>query len=74
MFGKLGMPVPSWLVYLRENKMMMFAGFMIIGQVSGQLVSTGAFEIELDGRVVFSKLKLGRMPDTNDIITAFSSL
>lgn len=73
-FEKMGWPLPDFHAQLKENKMMMFLGFMMLGQLSGQLIATGAFEIELDGNVVFSKLELGRMPNTDDIISAMDSL
>jgi selT/selW/selH-like putative selenoprotein len=73
-FNKLGWALPQFHTYMKDNKMMMFFGFMMIGNMAGQLVATGAFEIELDGQVVFSKLNLGRMPETADIMTAMSSL
>lgn len=70
----VGVEMPAVHAALKDNKMMMVIAFMIVGQISGQLVATGAFELEVNGVVVYSKLKLGRMPTGNDIIRAMGKV
>jgi selT/selW/selH-like putative selenoprotein len=38
--------------------------------ISGQLVSSGAFEIFIEGELIFSKLQTGRMPSLDEITRA----
>ncbi len=37
-------------------------------------ITTGAFEIILDGNVVFSKMALGRFPDGPELIETFGKV
>lgn len=54
---------------LREKKMMIVMGAWFVGNtLNNALTSTGAFEVLFDGKVVFSKLALGRMPSSMDEI------
>jgi selT/selW/selH-like putative selenoprotein len=71
-FSKLGLPLPAFHATLKDNKMMMVLGFMMLGQIAGQLIATGAFEISVNGKVVFSKLELGRMPTGEDIMSGMA--
>ena len=36
-------------------------------------VNTGAFEVELDGQVLYSKFQTGRLPTRADVFTAFTA-
>jgi selT/selW/selH selenoprotein domain len=67
-FAALKITPPAIYYKLREKKMM--AGMMIFflgNNLHSMLTSTGAFEITLDGQLVFSKLASGRMPSIADI-------
>lgn len=44
-----------------------------IVQLIQSKVTTGAFEIAVDGQVVFSKLQMGRFPEADDLIKIFSA-
>jgi len=43
-------------------------GFLIPNMIQANLLQTGAFEIKVDGKLVFSKLQTNRMPDMNELI------
>jgi len=67
-FEFLGQPTPGWYSWLIENKM--YACLMIFflaNAVETQLISTGAFEITLDGMPVWSKLESGRIPQPPEV-------
>ncbi|KAJ8601071.1 hypothetical protein CTAYLR_004511 [Chrysophaeum taylorii] len=68
-FTFLGLPVPSWYGLVAENKMMTFAVVWLANNFANSLVATGAFEIYLDDRLVFSKLETGRLPTVQDLVS-----
>jgi len=47
--------------------------FFVIPTLIQSKVTTGAFEIAVDGQVVFSKLQMGRFPEADDLIKIFSA-
>jgi thioredoxin reductase-like selenoprotein T len=48
--------------------------FFVLPNLLNRFVPTGAFEIIVDGKLLFSKLESGQMPNTGDIITIFENL
>lgn len=55
---------------MRENKFYTCAGSYFVGNtISENMLSTGAFEIYYDGKLVFSKLQTGRLPRIDEIMT-----
>eukprot|EP00013_Stygamoeba_regulata_P002668 CAMPEP_0177638304 /NCGR_PEP_ID=MMETSP0447-20121125/5416_1 /TAXON_ID=0 /ORGANISM="Stygamoeba regulata, Strain BSH-02190019" /LENGTH=133 /DNA_ID=CAMNT_0019140255 /DNA_START=183 /DNA_END=584 /DNA_ORIENTATION=+ len=67
----IGIPSPDFLVAMQSNKVMWIILAIFLGNaISNAILSTGAFEVELDGRVVFSKLNSGRIPKSHDIVHA----
>eukprot|EP00978_Attheya_sp_CCMP212_P031648 scaffold120507_cov35-Attheya_sp.AAC.1 len=60
---------PSWYYSMKQNSAVVFIGiFLVIPAVIQSYITTGAFEVMLDGVVVYSKLATGRMPNGNDIL------
>jgi thioredoxin reductase-like selenoprotein T len=57
--------------YLSENKMMLFMCLFFCNSLAQSLISTGAFEVEYNGSVVFSKLEMGRMPSLEELMVNF---
>ena len=54
---------PHIYMWAQENKITAFLIlFLLGGQIENQLLSTGAFEVYLNGEPVWSKLKSGRLP------------
>lgn len=67
--------VPSWYYSIKQYGFQFsLAIFFLIPQMLNSYVITGAFELVVDGEVVFSKLNEGRMPDATDIVVAFEQL
>lgn len=53
--------------YVADNKGQLFFGLIMCNFFIMSFYSTGAFEIYADGELVYSKIKTGRLPSTNDI-------
>ena len=67
-FGKLGIAPPAIYTKLTKNKVMAFFIIMtVFGQLHNMVGNTGAFEVELDNRLVYSKLQTGKLPTVADI-------
>ncbi|CAI5483818.1 unnamed protein product [Closterium sp. Yama58-4] len=65
-------PFPPWYEQIRTNRLGSAATVWIVGNViHGNLASTGAFELVLDGRTLFSKLAEGRMPQLKSTFSGF---
>jgi selT/selW/selH-like putative selenoprotein len=64
-----GFPIPpATLAYVKENRMQVFVCLFLMNGLAQNLVATGAFEIEYNGKVVFSKLEMNRLPSLNEIV------
>jgi len=67
-FDKLGMPPPAIYYRLTQNKAISFIMIMLVmGNINSMLTSSGAFEIEFNDQLIFSKIRTGRMPDVQEI-------
>lgn len=73
-FKTLGMEEPEWYKSMAENKLGTFATVFLANAVVGSMTATGAFEVTLDGELVFSKLQSGRMPTADDIMARLTEL
>lgn len=61
---------PEWYYTMKQNGIpVLIALFLILPTVIQAHVKTGAFEVYLDGAIVFSKLGSGRMPTIQDVYT-----
>ena len=68
-FNALGVPTPELVKKLQESPWLHgFLVFMIGNSIQSSLLQTGAFEIYVDGTLVFSKLQTGRMPSFEEIV------
>lgn len=67
LFTSVGISVPAWFV---ENKMAVFFIVYIANVVAQNKASTGAFEIEFNGKLVYSKLAEGRVPTLDVVLNA----
>jgi len=64
----LNMQPPSAYTWAQEHKVLAcFSAFFLGNSVEGGLVQTGAFEVELNGMPVWSKLKSGRIPQGDEL-------
>jgi len=64
---------PQWYHTAKENPaFVLMAVFLFIPSILNSFVVTGAFEVILDGVVIYSKLETGSMPTGPMIIEAFA--
>mmetsp|Transcript_29530 Transcript_29530/g.92122 ORF Transcript_29530/g.92122 Transcript_29530/m.92122 type:complete len:110 (+) Transcript_29530:343-672(+) len=60
---------------LRENKLaLVMAIFFMCSTMASAITKTNAFEIYVGRKLVFSKLRSGRMPNMRDLINGFKSV
>lgn len=73
-FPMLGIETPSVVNWALQNKLyacMML--FFISNAVEGQLISTGAFEVNFNDVPVWSKLENGRVPSPQELFQIIDS-
>lgn len=68
----LNIPEPEILIWINNNRMQTFIGLFLLNNVANSMLATGAFELYLDGELVFSKLLTKRFPSPEDIIRGFA--
>lgn len=72
-FKFLGMPEPELSVWVSNNKGSTFLALFVLNNIANSLVATGAFEVYLDGEVIYSKLTSGRFPGAADLLSALQA-
>jgi len=69
-FDLFGVPVPQWYTSLQENKIMTMVGIFFMGNmVESSMLSSGAFEVTVNGEPVWSKIEMGYLPSLEHLIT-----
>merc|ERR1712071_411595 len=72
-FTNRGQVIPEWYYNLKENPLgAMILVFFILPSLAQSFTTSGAFEVSLDGVLIYSKLEMGRMPTVQDIIQALA--
>jgi selT/selW/selH-like putative selenoprotein len=71
-FATFGSREPAWFQTMKQNQMATFFGLFMLNNIGASMLATGAFEIFVDGELVFSKLATGSMPNEGDLISIFS--
>ena len=67
-FAYLKVTPPAIYQTIKAKKMLAFFLVMFLGNnIQNMLTSTGAFEITLNGDLLFSKIHTGRMPTLEEI-------
>ena len=66
-FKALGIEEPNFMKKIKENPMTFFCFLYAVNAFGSSYLSTGAFEVYIDGDLVFSKLQEGIVPNTNHI-------
>jgi selT/selW/selH-like putative selenoprotein len=75
LFAQMGIaPHPEWYTWMTENKMATFMGVFFANSAAQSMSATGAFEVEVDGVMVYSKLESGRMPTARDLVEGFEKV
>ena len=59
---------PLWYKSFQENKMAVFMFIWIGNSIAQNMCSTGAFEIQHNNELIFSKLHENRMPSIEEIV------
>lgn len=61
--------VPAWFTTIEKNGVQVaILVYLLLPQILSKYLVTGAFEIELDGQVIFSKIQTGRLPQYADLV------
>lgn len=67
-FGLLGMAAPPfYTATVAPNKMACFGALWVGNNLIQSMAQTGAFEVAVNGKTVFSKLAEGRMPQLDEL-------
>eukprot|EP00049_Salpingoeca_infusionum_P022530 m.7369 g.7369 ORF g.7369 m.7369 type:complete len:120 (+) comp5240_c0_seq1:478-837(+) len=73
-FSALGIAPPQMYKDLKETQgTTMMMAFLLGSVISQAMTKTGAFEITLNGQVVWSKLETGRVPEWNELVDIMKS-
>jgi selT/selW/selH-like putative selenoprotein len=65
---------PHFYYQMKENPALTFIiVFLVIPSYVQSFANTGAFEVYLDGKPIFSKLETGRMPNVPEIFKALEA-
>jgi len=60
---------PSWYYGIKANPVPALIGmFILVPTMASSMVTTGAFEVELDGIVIFSKIATGAFPQGTEMV------
>ena len=71
-FATLGISEPWWFAKVKENRVATFMVLFVLNNIGNSQLATGAFEIYLDGDLLFSKLTQGRLPNAEDLVEALA--
>lgn len=70
----VGMAVPAWFTWCQTNKLYACMMFFFVGNMlEGQLISSGAFEIQLNDIPIWSKIETGRVPAPQELFQILDS-
>ena len=72
-FGQRVLPTPDMQQFVQENKMGIMGGCFLLKILGDNLIQTGAFEVHVDGVLVFSKLTSGQVPTVQGILGMLAS-
>jgi len=62
-------PTPNFYLWALDNKIFACIMLFFLGNlVETQLISTGAFEVSLNGELIWSKLEKGRVPQPRELL------
>jgi len=69
-FEVTGIAIPEWYAGVQENKLMTIVGLFFMGNmVESSMLSSGAFEITVNGNQVWSKIETGYLPSLEHFFT-----
>jgi len=59
--------------FMSENQLLVFGTLFGCNIMSGQLINSGAFEVSLNGKPVWSKIETGRFPQMPELVEALKA-
>jgi selT/selW/selH-like putative selenoprotein len=65
---------PPFFAFIKQNPFQVFIALFVINSFGASQMSTGAFEISIDGQLVFSKLAYGQLPSGTELISGMQRL
>lgn len=68
LLGLVGIKMPE---FVKENRLMIFGMLFLFNTVAQNMMATGAFEITMNGKRIYSKIESGRMPTLHDLVARF---
>lgn len=72
-FQTMGIPEPAFLPMLTNNKAAVIIGLVVVNSICSSFRSTGAFEVTIDGELVFSKIEEKTFPTGARLMKEFDS-
>jgi len=63
---------PPALIWINNNRVQTFMMLFLLNNVASSMLATGAFEIYLNGNLIFSKLLTKRFPSPQDLMHGLS--
>ncbi len=60
---------PAFYNYLKANPMGCLGGLFVVNNLASSALSTGAFEMYLDGVLIYSKLSTNRVPQVEEVLS-----
>jgi thioredoxin reductase-like selenoprotein T len=72
--ASFGIPEPAFLKEIANNKLAAAGVLFLINQCGHSMLTTGAFEIFYNDRLVYSKLESGKLPTAEDLVHALRSV
>jgi selT/selW/selH-like putative selenoprotein len=69
-FPMLKMEEPEIYKTMKTNKVSAFLMLFLMNNIGNSLLTTGAFEIYVDGELAFSKLESGHFPSGEELVEA----
>lgn len=74
-FAQLKVPFPPALQTIKDNKFMSLTLVWLVGNMlQANLISTGAFEIHTNDKLIWSSLEERRLPTMEDLIRGFGEV
>lgn len=72
-FNALGLPEPAFVPMMNNNKAVTLGVLMLVNSICGSFRTTGAFEVSVDGDIVFSRLEEKNFPTGARLLKEFDA-
>mmetsp|Transcript_10770 Transcript_10770/g.21850 ORF Transcript_10770/g.21850 Transcript_10770/m.21850 type:complete len:98 (-) Transcript_10770:52-345(-) len=59
--------------FMAENQLLVFGSLFGCNILSAQLINSGAFEVSLNGQLLWSKIESGRFPQLPELVSALTA-